>query len=142
MSRMRHTRAAGGVVINARTGKVLVVSQNGDSWSLPKGHVERGEDDLEAAEREIEEESGVTRLTLVRELGDYERHPIGQGGTGEREDELKTIVMFLFTTDQDELCPLDPKNPEARWVDREEVPTMLTHAKDAGFFRDVLPSLP
>jgi 8-oxo-dGTP pyrophosphatase MutT (NUDIX family) len=138
---MKLTRTAGGVVINEHTGRVLVVSQNGDSWSLPKGHLEPGEDDLEAAEREIEEESGIARLTFVRELGSYERHAIGYGGQGERTDEMKTIVMFLFTTSQDDLKPVDPKNPEARWLPREEVAGLLTHAKDKEFFLGVLPSL-
>jgi len=138
---MKRTRTAGGVVINVNSGHVLVVSQNGDSWSLPKGHLEKGEGDLEAAEREIEEESGIARLTFVRELGSYERHGIGYGGKGERTDEMKTIVMFLFTTPQDDLRPIDPKNPEARWVPKEEVAALLTHEKDKAFFLSVLPSL-
>lgn len=139
---MKRTRTAGGVVVNATTGKILVVSQNGDSWSLPKGHLDPGEDDLTTARREIAEESGVTDLTLVRPLGEYERHAIARGGKGERTDEMKTIAMFLFTTAQDELAPLDPKNPEARWVDRADVAPLLTHAKDAEFFLSVLPELP
>lgn len=140
--RMKRTRTAGGVVINATTGKILVVSQNGDSWSLPKGHLDPGEDDLTTARREIAEESGITDLTLVRPLGAYERHAIARGGKGERADEMKTIVMFLFLTTQDALRPTDPKNPEARWVDRDRVAAMLTHAMDADFFRSALPELP
>lgn len=139
---MKRTRTAGGVVVNAATGKILVVSQNGDSWSLPKGHLDPGEDDVTTARREIAEESGVTDLTLVRPLGEYERHAIAHGGKGEQTDEMKTVVMFLFLTSQDELRPIDPKNPEARWVGRDDVAGMLTHAKDADFFRAVLPALP
>ena len=58
---MIETRSAGGVVVNAE-GKVLVVNQHGTSWSLPKGHIEDGEDALAAARREIYEESGVSDL--------------------------------------------------------------------------------
>lgn len=54
---MRHTRSAGGVIIN-RDGKVLVVSQHGTSWSLPKGKLEDGEDVFEAMKREFKEEAG------------------------------------------------------------------------------------
>src|SRR5256885_8335085 len=72
MGRMLRTRTAGGVVVNA-AGEILVVSQRGTSWSLPKGHIDPGEDALEAAKREIWEESGVSELELVRELGTYER---------------------------------------------------------------------
>lgn len=139
---MKRTRTAGGVVINEKTGRVLVVSQNGDSWSLPKGHVDPGEDDLGAATREIREESGVKELRLAGALGEYERHAIGRGGQGEKTDELKTIVMFLFMTGQDALAPEDPKNPEARWVERDEVAAMLTHQKDKEFFLGVIDRLP
>lgn len=54
----RETRSAGGVVLN-RQGLVLVVNQDGRTWSLPKGHVDAGEEPLEAARREAYEESGI-----------------------------------------------------------------------------------
>jgi ADP-ribose pyrophosphatase YjhB (NUDIX family) len=113
-----------------------VVSQHGTSWSLPKGHVEEGEGILEAARREIYEESGVGELELVRSLGSYSRHRIGPRG-GEDESELKTIHMFLFKTSQTALRPVDPDNPEAVWVERGRVAALLTHPKDREFFESV-----
>lgn len=129
---MIKTRSAGGVVLNGG-GRVLVVNQHGTSWSLPKGHVEEGEDALAAATREIYEEAGIRDLTLIRQLGSYRRFRLGRDG-GEDESELKTIVMFLFETSETELSPVDVENPEARWVDVEEVARLLTHPKDAEFF--------
>lgn len=139
---MKRTSVAGGVIVNENTGLVVVVSQSGDSWSLPKGHVEPGEDELTAAVREIREESGVTDLRFKGSLGKYERHRIGKDGKGEATDELKTIVMFLFTTPQETLAPEDPKNPEARWIDRHEVAALLTHQRDKEFFLSVVDRLP
>ena len=69
---MKITRSAGGLVLNAK-GEVLVVNQNGDSWSLPKGHLDAGENELQAARREICEESGIGELELIKKLGTYER---------------------------------------------------------------------
>jgi len=135
LGRMMKTRAAGGVVINDE-GKVLVVSQRGTSWSLPKGHIDFGEDALAAARREIYEESGIRDLEFIRELGSYERHKIGVDG-GDDRSELKEITMFLFRTSQKELKPVDPENPEARWVERSMVALLLTHRKDQEFFRRV-----
>lgn len=129
---MKETRSAGGVVLNAR-GEVLVVSQHGTSWSLPKGHMEEGEDALAAARREIYEESGVTALKLVRDLGSYGRFKLAADG-GEDRSEFKTIHMFVFETEETELSPVDVENPEARWVDREEVAALLTHPRDAEFY--------
>ena len=129
---MIHTRSAGGVVLN-RGGQVLVVSQHGTSWSLPKGRLEEGEDELAAARREIYEESGIRELMLIRELGSYERFRIGRDG-GDDPSELKTIYMFLFETAETILAPVDVENPEARWVDRDEVAALLTHPKDSEFY--------
>ncbi len=129
---MNRTVSAGGIVKNAR-GKFLIVSQHGTSWSMPKGHVEDGEDFLAAARREIYEESGLTRLNLVKTLGSYERFRLNAQGV-EDASELKVIQMFLFTTDEEDLRPQDPENPEARWVEKHEVVEMLTHAADKDFF--------
>jgi ADP-ribose pyrophosphatase YjhB (NUDIX family) len=132
---MRKTHSAGGVVTNDE-GKVLVVSQRGTSWSLPKGHIDPGENALEAARREIYEESGIRDLELIRELGTYERHKIGVQG-GEDRSELKAITMFLFRTREKLLKPVDPDNPEAKWVERAKVAPLLTHEKDKEFFARV-----
>jgi 8-oxo-dGTP pyrophosphatase MutT (NUDIX family) len=136
MSETKKTESAGGVVLNEK-GLVLVVSQHGTSWSLPKGHIDPGEDSLTAARREIYEESGVKDLELVKELGSYGRYRIGQDG-GETKAEYKTIHMFLFKTKEKDLKPIDPHNPEARWVDKQQVAGMLTHPKDREFFTSLI----
>jgi 8-oxo-dGTP pyrophosphatase MutT (NUDIX family) len=132
---MRKTRSAGGVVIDTE-GRVLVVSQRGTSWSLPKGHIDPGESALAAAKREIYEESGIRDLKLIRELGTYERYKIGVDG-GDDRSELKAITMFLFRTSERVLRPVDADNPEARWVERSEVAPLLTHEMDKRFFLGV-----
>jgi 2-haloacid dehalogenase len=135
-SKPKYTKSAGGVVINQK-GQILVVSQHGTSWSLPKGHIDDGEERLEAAKREIYEESGITNLSLIKELGSYERFRIGVDG-GEDKSELKNIFMYLFRTEQEELKPIDPENPEALWVEKNQVIDLLTHQKDKQFFSNVI----
>ncbi len=136
---MKRTHSAGGVVLNKK-GQVLVVNQRGKSWSLPKGHLEEGEETLEAARREIYEESGLKDLKYIRALGSYERMRIGKDG-GESGEELKKLTFFLFEATAEFLKPVDPDNPEARWVDRDQVATLLTHPKDREFFLQVLSEL-
>lgn len=131
----RETETAGGVVVNSRS-EVLVVSQNGDSWSLPKGHIEKGEEALSAAKREIFEESGVKNLILIKSLPSYKRFRIALGG-GDDQSELKTIHMFLFRTADETLAPSDSANPEARWVAPNDVAKLLTHHKDKEFFNRI-----
>lgn len=129
------TISAGGVVLS-RNGKVLVVNQRGNSWSLPKGHLDEGEDLLTAAKREIYEESGVEKLKLIDSLGFYSRPRIGKHG-GDDPSEMKTLHFFLFTTDQENLKPIDKDHPEARWVDVDRVADLLTHPLDKDFFNRI-----
>ncbi len=124
---------AGGVVWNPPLG-VVVVNQNHNSWSLPKGHIEPDESLLDAAVREIREETGIPKdkLEFITALGSYERARIPLHPND--EPELRTITLYLFKTDVTTLAPEDPENPEAIWVKQEEVPNILTHPKDKEFF--------
>ena len=132
---MTETETAGGIILGS-DNKVVVVSQHGNSWSLPKGKIEDNESEEEAARREIEEESGISELQLIKKLGSYVRHRIGPGGKGDAP-EKKKITLFLFTTAQTILQPTDPHNPEARWVELDDVPGFLTHQKDKDFVLSV-----
>jgi len=130
------TFSAGGVVFNKK-GELLIVNQRGRSWSLPKGHIEKDEDPLAAARREIYEESGLKDLKYIRLLGSYQRARIGLNG-GENRSELKNITFFLFESDAEKLQPVDPDNPEALWAQREKAVELLTHPKDREFLLQVL----
>lgn len=54
-----HHRSSGGLVVDG--ARILLIStQNGRRWQLPKGHIEPGETPEQAAVREVREETGVT----------------------------------------------------------------------------------
>lgn len=139
MAPSKKTESAGGVVISKKK-RILVVNQRGNSWSLPKGHIEEGEDAKAAAMREIEEEAGIIRLDFIKELGSYIRYRIGFDGRDDTS-ELKHIYMFLFKTDELKLAPKDDHHPEARWVHPDDVEGLLTHPKDKAFFKKIRPQI-
>lgn len=73
----KHYRAAGGVVLDGK-GQVLLlvrdVIREGRAVHevrLPKGHVDDGETDEQAALRETCEESGYCDLSVAADLGEY-----------------------------------------------------------------------
>lgn len=134
-----HTYSAGGVVINPE-GHVLLVNQHGTSWSLPKGHIEVGEEPAITAQREIYEEAGISYLHLMQSLGSYQRSSLDRKGLEDRE-EMKTIYMYLFTTEQMQLEPQDKQNPEACWVSLQEAQKLLTHTKDRLFLLQSRPAI-
>ena len=61
----RMAPAAGGVVVS--DGKIVSITRKGIP-DLPKGHIEQGESPEQAALREVEEETGIGKLHIVREL--------------------------------------------------------------------------
>ena len=136
MKKINKTITAGGIIVNEYK-EVVIVNQNHDSWSLPKGHVEDNETFLETAKREIYEETGLSNIELIKELGSYERYRISLDGNDDI-NELKVIHMFLFRAKKQKLIPIDPNNPEARWIKPKYVSSYLTHQKDKDFFNNQL----
>jgi 8-oxo-dGTP pyrophosphatase MutT (NUDIX family) len=59
-------KAAGGVVTDA-SGRLLMIRRFGH-WDLPKGKAEKGEKLSETAIREVEEECGISGLSIVKKL--------------------------------------------------------------------------
>jgi len=59
-------KAGGGLVYNKKN-EVLFIFRNG-KWDLPKGGVEKGEDNQQTAIREVEEETGVNGLVITDKL--------------------------------------------------------------------------
>ena len=130
------TITAGGVIIN-EFEEIVIVNQNNDSWSLPKGHVEKNETLLEAANREIHEETGLLNISLIKDLGFYDRFRIGLDGKDDTT-ESKRIYLFLFFSKKQNLCPIDPLNPEAIWCSQKNAIKYLTHPKDKNFLENLI----
>ena len=54
------------VYITDDKGRVLVVKEKQDCWSLPGGGLEHGESPQDCIKREIKEEIGLINVTVVR----------------------------------------------------------------------------
>lgn len=61
----RQAPAAGGVVVI--DNQFVAIERNGIP-DLPKGHIEKGESSEVAALREVEEETGISNLEIIKEL--------------------------------------------------------------------------
>lgn len=133
----RRTRSAGGVVLGDRGTIALVRSANGGAWTFPKGHVDPGETDEEAARREIAEETGLDSLELLDDLGSYERFRIGPHGDDSDESELKDIHLYLFAAEPGASLAPTMEIEEARWVPLPHLIDTLTHPKEKAWFTTV-----
>lgn len=91
--------AGGGLVLNAKK-EVLFIFRGG-KWDLPKGRIEKGESIEETAVREVEEECGISNLTLDRFL--LKTHHVFYQG---KVRKLKETYWYLMhSTKEQQLTP-------------------------------------
>jgi bis(5'-nucleosidyl)-tetraphosphatase len=93
-------------------------------WDFPKGVVEADESPLQAAIREVEEETTLTRLRF--RWGDVyrETHPYNQGRKVARYYVAESPTTAVQLPPNPELGR--PEHSEYRWVDRAEAWNLLT----------------
>jgi ADP-ribose pyrophosphatase YjhB (NUDIX family) len=108
--------AAGGIVQNTDK-EILFIFRRG-KWDLPKGKMEQGESEEVCAAREIEEETGVTGLTLKKKTG--ETYHIYRE---KRQNILKISHWFYFTSnDTQTLKPqLEEDITEVKWFKTADI---------------------
>ena len=108
--------ASGGKVVNVK-GEVLFIYRDG-VWDLPKGFVEIGESLEEGAKREVEEETGVSKLKIISKLTTTYH-------TYRYKGKLVLKVSHWFNMKSDcsrELTPqLEEGITQAKWLDEVEV---------------------
>ena len=127
--------AGGGVVLRTLDDDphVLVVHRpRYDDWSLPKGHLDAGEDPQEAAVREVAEETGV-RARIVAPAGTTE-HPVtlAEGSATKR---VHWFVMHPSDTTDPSARPADEEVDVAAWWPVIRALTDLTHAGERALLR-------
>jgi 8-oxo-dGTP pyrophosphatase MutT (NUDIX family) len=108
--------AAGGIVQNDSKEILFIYRRN--KWDLPKGKVENGESIETAAQREIEEETGVTGLTLKRKISET-YHTYNEYG----KHFLKITHWFYFTcNDKQKTQPqIEEDITEIKWFKTKDI---------------------
>lgn len=125
------SHSAGGIIIGPN-GRILVVENKGTTWSIPKGRVEKGEEPLTTARREIKEETGITRLKTLGLLGTYTRFRMGAGGV-ELKDHLMRFTVFLFYTPETHAIARDADITKLAWMKPSDAIKRITHSVDRDF---------
>ncbi len=115
--------AAGGVVKNAEN-KLLFIFRLG-KWDLPKGKVDEGETLEQAAIREVEEECGISKLTITGNLlTTYHTYQL------KNKNIVKASHWFSMTTADNR--PLKVQTEEnitdACWASHKKIPELLSNA--------------
>lgn len=110
-----------------------------EGWEFPKGGIEAGESEIDALKREIFEETGLQKFTIVKKLENVKKEFIGVNGI------LNRHAVYMIESNMNIPVHL-PKGPEAEhstylWADSESVRSKLTWESDQTIFKAVLDEL-
>lgn len=111
---------AGGIVFRrSKDGKdveFLLIQDAKNRWTIPKGHIEEGEDSKQTAEREISEETGLQEMQILQWLGKINFRYRRQTSLV-----LMTTEIFLVRAigDTDKLQPEEWMN-DCKWLSSKD----------------------
>ena len=142
-------RPCAGVMLLNGDGQVFVgqrLDSTLEAWQMPQGGIDPGEDPLDAAYRELSEETGVTRdhveLIAAPEIEleyDLPDDLIGKVWKGKWRGQRQRWFLFRLTA-SDDAIDIDTAEPEFRawrWIDPRELPEVIVPFKRA-LYIDIL----
>ncbi|MFS0770913.1 RNA pyrophosphohydrolase [Sphingomonas sp. 1P08PE] len=134
-------RPCAGVMLVNREGRVFVgqrLDSTLEAWQMPQGGIDPGEEALDAAVRELWEETGVAadHAELIAEAPgsftyDLPDELIGKVWKGRWRGQTQRWFLFRFTG-QDGDIDIRTAHPEFRswrWIDPEDLPRLIVPFK-------------
>ena len=105
-------------------------------WQMPQGGVDQNEDFLQAAKRELEEETGIRSVKLIKELDewltyDLPKNLLGKiwGGKYRGQKQKWFIMKFLGKSDEINIKTQNPEFLEWKWIEISKLPDIAVNFK-------------
>ena len=127
------TNGRGGVFVGSRIDR-----EAGEAWQMPQGGIDKGEDLVEAARRELFEETGVRSIEIIAESRDWLNydlppHLLGKALKGKYRGQAQKWFLARFTGEDREIR-LDLHEPEFeawKWLPVDDLPMLIVPFKKA-----------
>ena len=129
-----------GIILLNDENKVFVGkridNQEGNYWQMPQGGIDKNEDLLQAAKRELEEETGVKTVKIVKELNNWLTYDLPTNLVGKiwngkyRGQKQKWFVMkFMGAKEEINIKTKSPEFIDWKWVNPLDLPKVAVNFK-------------
>jgi len=125
---------AGGIVINKKDPKkILLIDVEHNGIAFAKGKAEDCEQIEEAAVREVEEETCLKGLNIIKKLGIFHRKPLVL------KDKIFSRPVHMFLMDYDESSDIKQVEPQIKpvWINIENASELFYFNEDREFFDSI-----
>ena len=132
-------RSGVGIVILNKENKIFVakrIDNPKNFWQMPQGGVDKDEDFLSAAYRELEEETSIKDVQLIKEIDEiliYElpKHLLGIIWKGKYKGQKQKwfIMRYLGTDDKININTKKPEFLEWKWIDLDMITEVVVDFK-------------
>ena len=132
-------RVGVGIVLLNHENNIFVgkrIDNQKDSWKMPQGGVNKNENFLKAAKRELEEETGIKSVELIKELDGWFKYDLPKDLLGKlwkgkyRGQKQKWFVMkFIGKIDEINLKSKNPEFLDWKWIKPSELPEIAVNFK-------------
>jgi putative (di)nucleoside polyphosphate hydrolase len=128
-----------GIIVLNKENKVFVakrIDNPKNFWQMPQGGVDEGEDFLKAAYRELDEETSIKNVELIKELDGtttYElpKHLLGIIWKGKYKGQKQKWFLMKFVGEEKEIN-IKTKNPEFlewKWIEIDRITEVVVKFK-------------
>jgi len=132
-------RVGVGIALLNGSNKVFVgrrIDNPKNFWQMPQGGVDKNETFINAAKRELEEETGIKTTTLIREIDEWltynlPKNLLGKIWKGKYRGQKQKWFVMKFTGSESEIN-INTKNPEFldwKWIDPNDLPNVAVNFK-------------
>ena len=128
-----------GIIVLNKENKIFVarrIDNPKNFWQMPQGGVDKGEDLLSAAYRELEEETSINKVELIKEIEgtltyEFPKHLLGIIWKGKyKGQKQKWFLMRYLGKDEDiNIKTSKPEFLEWKWIDLEMITRVVVDFK-------------
>lgn len=118
-----HITGSAWIIDESKSHALLVHHAKLGKWLQPGGHADGDENVLNVAQREVEEETGLTSIKLLTPgIFDLDIHPIP--ARKDFPEHLHYDVRFAFKSSKEAELKISEESRDLRWIKLNEIPAL------------------